>query len=146
MLEQFVQTKGMGVITTHYNNLKKLGDAHPGLVNGRMRFDVKHLEPLYQLEIGKPGSSFALEIAGKIGLSKKLIHEAKKKVGTDAVELDRLLNDWKKRKRLMRSKVKSINLKMRHWKKHLKITKNFKSELIKRKEIINEARQEAKHI
>jgi DNA mismatch repair protein MutS2 len=147
MLEQFVETKGMGVITTHYNNLKKLGDAHPGLVNGRMRFDVKHLEPLYQLEIGKPGSSFALEIAGKIGLSKKLIQEAKKKVGTDAVELDRLLNELEEEKKTYEEQSKKFKSQNDTLGKTLENYKMLQAEIdLKRKEIINEARQEAKHI
>jgi DNA mismatch repair protein MutS2 len=147
MLEQFVETKGMGVITTHYNNLKKLGDAHPGLVNGRMRFDVKHLEPLYQLEIGKPGSSFALEIAGKIGLSGKLIHEAKKKAGTDAVALDRLLNALEEEKKTYEEQSKKFKSQNETLGKTIENYKELQAEIdLKRKEIINEARQEAKHM
>jgi DNA mismatch repair protein MutS2 len=147
MLEQFVQTKGMGVITTHYNNLKKLGDAHPGLVNGRMRFDVKHLEPLYELEIGKPGSSFALEIAGKIGLPKKLIAQAKKKVGTDAVELDRLLNELEEEKKNFEEQSKKYKSQNQTLEKTLENYKKLQSEINeKRKDILNDARIEAKHI
>ncbi len=147
MLEQFVDTKGMGVITTHYNNLKKLGDAHPGLVNGRMRFDVKQLEPLYELEIGKPGSSFALEIAGKIGLPKKLIAAAKKKVGTDAVELDRLLNELEQEKKDFEEQSKKYKSQNQTLEKALENYKKLQSEINdKRKEILNDARAEAKHI
>lgn len=147
MLEQFVQTKGMGVITTHYNNLKKLGDVQPGLINGRMRFDVKNLEPLYQLEIGKPGSSFALEIAGKIGLPKKLIQSAKKKVGTDAVELDRLLNELEEEKKSFEEQSKKFKSQNVTLDKTLEHYKKLQDELKnKKKEILNEAKVEAKQI
>ena len=147
MLEQFVETRGMGVITTHYNNLKKLGDAKPGLVNGRMRFDVKNLEPLYQLEIGKPGSSFALEIAGKIGLPKKLIQSAKKKVGTDAVELDRLLNELEEEKKSFEEQSKKFKSQNATLDKTLSNYKNLQEDLAnKRKVILNEAKVEAKQI
>jgi len=147
MLEQFVQTKGMGVITTHYNNLKKLGDARPGLINGRMRFDVKNLEPLYQLEIGKPGSSFALEIAGKIGLPKKLINAAKDKVGTDAVELDRLLNELEEEKKRYEEQSKKLRSQNETLEKTLVNYKKLQEEIgDKKKELLNEAKAEAKHI
>lgn len=147
MLEEFVETRAMGVITTHYNNLKKLGDVHPGLVNGRMRFDVKNLEPLYQLEIGKPGSSFALEIAGKIGLPKNLILAAKKKVGTDAVELDRLLNELEEEKKTYEEQSKKFKSQNETLRKTLENYRKLQEEIeLKRKEIVNEAKQEAKHI
>jgi len=147
MLEQFVQTKGMGVITTHYNNLKKLGDVRPGLINGRMRFDVKNLEPLYQLEIGKPGSSFALEIAGKIGLPKKLINAAKVKVGTDAVELDRLLNELEEEKKRYEEQSKKLRSQNETLEKTLVNYKKLQEEIgDKKKELLNEAKAEAKHI
>lgn len=147
ILEHLAQSKGMGIITTHYNNLKKMADSHSGLVNGRMRFDVKKLEPLYQLEIGKPGSSFALEIAGKIGLPQQLIQSAKKKVGTDAVELDRLLTELEKEKRSF--EVQSKKFKSQNTTLELTI-KNYKDLQLgideKKKEILNEAKVEAKNL
>jgi DNA mismatch repair protein MutS2 len=147
MLEELVQTKGFGVITTHYNNLKKMGDAHPGMVNGRMRFDVKKLEPLYELEIGKPGSSFALEIAGKIGLPGKLIQAAKSKVGTDAVELDRLLTELEEEKKTFEEQSKKFKSQNELLEKTIENYKNLQAEIdLKRKDILNDARQEAKNI
>src|SRR5690606_33641255 len=68
VLEKLNSERTFGVITTHYANLKAFADKTEGVVNGAMRFDVEKLEPLYELEIGKPGSSFAFEIAKKIGL------------------------------------------------------------------------------
>ena len=147
MLEQFVCTHGFGVITTHYNNLKKMGDAHPGMVNGRMRFDVQKLEPLYILEIGKPGSSFALEIAGKIGLSKELIKAAKEKVGTNAVELDRLLNELEEEKKTFEEQTKKLRSQNEVLEKSIENYQSLKADIdIRRKDIINDARQEAKNI
>ncbi|KAI9550157.1 MutS protein like protein 4 [Daphnia sinensis] len=76
-----------GVITTHYGNLKQIANKNQGLVNGAMRYDVNRLEPLYQLEIGKPGSSFALEIASKIGISKEILDYAKANIGEEREEI-----------------------------------------------------------
>jgi len=81
-----------GVITTHYGNLKQISSRSQGLVNGAMRYDVDKLEPLYQLDIGKPGSSFALEIASKIGISKDIIAYAKDQIGEERVKYDKMLN------------------------------------------------------
>jgi DNA mismatch repair protein MutS2 len=80
------------VITSHYGNLKQISSRSQGLVNGAMRYDVDKLEPLYQLDIGKPGSSFALEIASKIGISKDIIAYAKEQIGEERVKYDKMLN------------------------------------------------------
>lgn len=147
ILEQLAKSKGMGIITTHYNNLKKMADSHSGLINGRMRFDVKKLEPLYQLEIGKPGSSFALEIAGKIGLPRELIQSAKKKVGTDAVELDRLLTELEKEKKHYEEQSKKFERQNSVLEKTILNYKDLQSDLDERKkEIMNEAKVEAKNL
>lgn len=147
ILEQLVKSKGMGLITTHYNNLKKMADSYGGLVNGRMRFDVKKLEPLYQLEIGKPGSSFALEIAGKIGLPSELIQSAKKKVGTDAVELDRLLTELEKEKKHFEEQSKRFEKQSSVLEKTILNYKDLQSDLDERKkEIMNNAKVEAKNL
>ncbi|MFW9597795.1 MAG: endonuclease MutS2, partial [Paludibacter sp.] len=82
-LERFNRNSAFGVITTHYTNLKLYADATEGVVNGAMLYDRQHLQPLFQLSIGNPGSSFAVEIARKIGLPEDLIAEAAEKVGSD---------------------------------------------------------------
>lgn len=147
ILEQLAKSKGMGIITTHYNNLKKMADGYTGLINGRMRFDVKKLEPLYQLEIGKPGSSFALEIAGKIGLPKQLIQSAKKKVGTDAVELDRLLTELEQEKKHFEEQSLKFEKQNSVLEKTIKNYKYLQSDLDeKKKEIMNDAKVEAKNL
>ncbi|NJN27952.1 MAG: hypothetical protein HC819_19260 [Cyclobacteriaceae bacterium] len=137
----------MGIITTHYNNLKKMADATNGLLNGRMRFDVKNLEPLYQLEIGKPGSSFALEIAGKIGLPKSLIQSAKQKVGTDAVELDRLLAELEEEKKNHEEQKARFEKQNDMLEKAISNYKSLQNDLDERKkEIMNQAKLEAKSL
>lgn len=147
MLEELAESGAEGIITTHYNNLKKIADAKEGLINGRMRFDVKKLEPLYQLEIGKPGSSFALEIAGKIGLPRPLIKSAKKKVGTDAVELDRLLTELEEEKKTFEEQSKKFKDQNDLLEKTIRNYKELQSDIdIRKKEILNEAKHEAKKI
>lgn len=147
ILEQLAQSNGMGIITTHYNNLKKMADSHKGLVNGRMRFDVKKLEPLYHLEIGKPGSSFALEIASKIGLSRQLIKSAKMKVGTDAVELDRLLTELEKEKKYFEEQSKHFEKQNSVLDATIKNYKNLQSTLEENKKVVlNNAKIEAKNL
>jgi len=147
ILEQLAKSNAQGIITTHYNNLKKMADASDGLINGRMRFDVKKLEPLYQLEIGKPGSSFALEIAGKIGLPKQLIQSAKQKVGTDAVELDRLLTELEEEKKNHEEQSRKLSHQNSILEKTIKNYKELQSEVDeKKKEILNDAKIEAKNL
>ena len=81
-----------GIITTHYGNLKEVASKTQGLINGSMRYDVDKLEPLYHLDLGKPGSSFALEIASKIGISKEILNYAKENIGEERVKYDRMLS------------------------------------------------------
>ncbi|MFT7029336.1 MAG: DNA mismatch repair protein MutS2 [Marinoscillum sp.] len=92
ILSTLNETKAFGVVTTHYHNLKKFGENHEGVVNGAMKYDVAALEPLFILEVGKPGSSFAFEIATKIGLPSVTIEQARGMVGTSQVAYDALLN------------------------------------------------------
>ena len=96
------------MITTHYGNLKQLAEKQQGLVNGAMRYDVEKLEPLYQLEIGKPGSSFALEIASKIGLSKEIVSYAKQQIGEERVRYDRLLSKLENEKNQYAQLLKEV--------------------------------------
>lgn len=93
ILEKLHVQKAFGVITTHYTNLKVYAQEHEGLVNGAMRFDAANLEPLYQLEIGKPGSSFAFEIAQKIGLPQPILQSSREKMGQEQVNLEKLLRE-----------------------------------------------------
>jgi DNA mismatch repair protein MutS2 len=91
ILQKLSDAKAFGIITTHFSNLKTMAQEKSGLVNGAMAFDVEKLEPLFRLEIGNPGSSFALELASKIGLSIEVIDLAKAKLGQEQLSLDELL-------------------------------------------------------
>ncbi len=111
ILHQLNEAKAVGVITTHYTNLKVFAENQSGLVNGAMQFDAQNLEPLYQLEIGKPGSSFAFEIAQKIGLKNEVIQEARQHAGTERVNYDHLLRELEIEKKNYNSKNQAISAK-----------------------------------
>jgi DNA mismatch repair protein MutS2 len=136
-----------GVITTHYGNLKLIANKHQGLVNGAMRYDVDRLEPIYQLEIGKPGSSFALEIASKIGLSKDILAYAKEHIGEDRVRYDRLLTQLENEKNQYANLLREVKEKDKLLQVRLKEYNQLKEtlELTKRK-YIQEAKLEAKSL
>ncbi|MDO9634987.1 MAG: Smr/MutS family protein [Paludibacter sp.] len=114
-LERFNRNKAFGVITTHYTNLKHYAEDAEGIVNGAMLYDRQHLQPLFQLEIGNPGSSFAIEIARKIGLPEDLIADAAAKVGSEHLDYDKHLQDivrdkryWEKKRQQIRQKEKKL--------------------------------------
>ena len=114
-LERFNRNKAYGVITTHYTNLKHFAEDAEGIVNGAMLYDRQHLQPLFQLEIGNPGSSFAIEIARKIGLPEDLIADAAAKVGAEHLDYDKHLQDivrdkryWEKKRQQIRQKEKKL--------------------------------------
>jgi DNA mismatch repair protein MutS2 len=98
VLGQLHNSKVYGVITTHYTNLKNFAEKTEGIVNGAMRYNPAELQPLYQLEIGKPGSSFALEIARKIGLPKNILDKAGTLVGKEKIRYDKLLEQLEQEK------------------------------------------------
>lgn len=134
-----------GVITTHYTNLKNYAERTPGIVNGAMRYDHKHLQPLYQLEIGKPGSSFAIEIAQKIGLPKHIIDRASKLVGRDKIRYDRLLEELETEKQELEKKVREatkLEEKLKRQVKDYSDLKNFLED--SKQEIMREAKGKAK--
>jgi DNA mismatch repair protein MutS2 len=111
ILEELASKKAYGVITTHYRNLKLFADKQQGLANGAMQFDSKNLEPLYQLEIGKPGSSFAFEIAHKIGLPENVILKAKEYAGDKQVNFDQMLRELEIEKKHFETQNKALKLK-----------------------------------
>ncbi len=147
ILEGLNQTKAFGVINTHYANLKSFADRTEGVLNGAMRFDTEHLEPLYQLEMGQPGSSFAFEIAHKIGLPKEIIATAKEKVGQGQVNFDKMLRDLEKEKRQMATRNQEMAQKDKQLNQTLKEYNELKSYLdTERKKILNQAKEEAKKL
>jgi len=147
ILEQLNHIKTYGIITTHYTNLKQYADEAEGVINGAMRFDSGKLEPLYQLEIGKPGSSFALEIAQKIGLPKKVLARAKEYIGVEKVEFDKMLSDLEVEKARFETLNRDMNAKDKRLSKLSEEYEELKSHMEKqRKQILNEAKQEAQRL
>lgn len=136
-----------GVITTHYSNLKHFGNATPGIVNGAMLYDQHKMQPLFQLQIGKPGSSFAIEIARKIGLPEVVISEASEKVGQDHIDMDKHLREIARDRRYWEEKRSNIR---RQEKRLEEVSTNVETELSQlnkqRKQIIEEAKKEAEKL
>ncbi|GAB3934516.1 endonuclease MutS2 [Larkinella terrae] len=145
ILEELTKSGAYGVINTHYTNLKLFADKTTGLVNGAMRFDGEHLEPLYELEIGRPGSSFAFEIASKIGLPKNVIDRAKEKLGSQQVNLEKLLKELDIEKRVFAERNLEMGINQRKLAQQLAETTALKTRLDNdQKKLLNEAKQKAR--
>ena len=143
-LHVFNQQKAFGVITTHYTNLKHFATENEGVVNGAMLYDRHLMQPLFQLEIGNPGSSFAIEIARKIGLPEHIIADATLKVGAEHIDFDKNLQDIARDKRYWENKRQQIRLKE---KKLEETTEQLRKELEQvtkqRKQVLKDAKNEA---
>ncbi len=98
------EKKAFGVVTTHYANLKLLADSNPGIVNGAMLFDTRYLQPLYVMMMGKPGSSFAFEIAKKIGFPEEILDIAADISGREHLDFDKQLQQLEIEKKEVRKK------------------------------------------
>ena len=147
ILSELKDSKALGVITTHYGNLKEFAEKEHGLLNGAMRYDVSELQPLYRLEIGKPGSSFALEIAQKIGLPKPTIEKAKKRVGKKLVSYDRMLAELDTQRQMVEQSKKSLVNREAELTELTNQYQQLKTHLEQReKKILNEANKEANQI
>ena len=146
-LERFNRNKAFGVITTHYTNLKHFAEDAEGIVNGAMLYDRQHLQPLFQLQIGNPGSSFAIEIARKIGLPEDLITDAADKVGSEHLDYDKHLQDIVRDKRYWENKRQQIRIKE---KKLEELVLKYESEMAEinkqKKEITQKAKTEAQQL
>ena len=110
ILERLLERGCYGVVTTHYANIKYFASNAEGVANGAMLFDVQRIRPLFKLEIGKPGSSFAVEIARKIGLPEEIIRAASDKAGSDHINLERQLREIARDKRYWEQKRDRIRL------------------------------------
>ncbi len=144
ILDKLNQLHTFGVITTHYTNLKHFASSAEGIINGAMLYDAQNMNPLFKLEIGKPGSSFAFEIARKIGLPEDILEKATEKIGKDHIDFDRNLRQINRDKRYWETK----RMKIRKVEKILDDTaENYQSELEEiqkqRKEILKKAKEEA---
>lgn len=147
LLDRFNQKHTYGVITTHYQNLKHFAEDTEGIINGAMLYDRHLMQPLFKLSIGNPGSSFAIEIARKIGLPEDVIAEASDKVGSDYVDMDKYLQDIVRDKRYWESKRQNIRQKEKRLEE---ITERYEADIKKlekqRKEILATAKAEAERI
>lgn len=136
-----------GVITTHYTNLKHFAAETPGIANGAMLYDSHRMSPLFELRIGKPGSSFAFEIAKKIGLPKEILDDAASKIGEDLINYDKHLKDIARDKRYWEEKRRKIH---ENEKRLDEVVEKYSNELSEasrmRKEIIREAQAKAQEI
>ncbi len=147
MLKQFMLKQTYGVITTHYQNLKQFADSHEGVVNGSMLYDRHEMQALFRLEIGNPGSSFAIEIARKTGIPEEVIADASAIVGQDYINADKYLLDIVRDKRYWEGKRQTIHQREKEMEKTLARYESEISELQKkRKEIIANAKQQAEEI
>jgi DNA mismatch repair protein MutS2 len=134
-----------GVLTTHYTNLKHFASLTEGIVNGAMAFDNHIMQPLFQLYIGKPGSSFAFEIAKKIGLPDNILHNAAEKAGVKNIDYDRHLKDIARDKRYWENKRQNIRQNEKHLEELInEYEKELSSAKSLRKEIISRAKEEAR--
>lgn len=109
VLKQFWKKETFGVITTHYQNLKHFAEDHPGVVNGAMLYDRHQMQALFQLSIGQPGSSFAIEIARKTGIPEEVINDASEIVGSEYIQSDKYLQDIVRDKRYWEGKRQTIH-------------------------------------
>ncbi|KAA5548174.1 endonuclease MutS2 [Adhaeribacter rhizoryzae] len=145
VLEKLNQQGVFGVITTHYTNLKNFAQRTPGIVNGAMRYDHKELKPLYQLVIGKPGSSFAIEIARKIGLPQEIVNKASNLAGRDKIRYDRLLEELEAEKAEVEKRNRELASQEKKMRQSAKEYSDMKQLLEESKaDIISEAKQKAK--
>lgn len=113
VLEVLNRKKVRGVITTHYSNLKNFANSTDGIQNASMLFDQVEMKPFYQLEMGLPGSSYAFEIAQKIGLPAALLNSAKQKIGHQQKKVDTLLADLEREKKEMAIKQNELSIQTR---------------------------------
>ncbi len=144
LLERYNNRESYGVITTHYQNLKHFANENDGVINGAMLYDRHLMQPLFTLSIGNPGSSFAVEIARKIGLPEEVIAHASEKVGGDYINMDKYLQDIARDKRYWARKRDEIR---RERKRLEEITSSYEANLEdvnkQKKEILSKAKEEA---
>jgi DNA mismatch repair protein MutS2 len=137
ILGELAATGAYGVVTTHYTNLKHFAASADGVVNAAMRYDVQHMQPLFELETGKPGSSFAFEIARNIGLPDKVIQKASELVGDNHIQFDKHLREisrdkryWENKRQKIRQSSKEIDELLLKYSETLAATEKEKKKII----------------
>jgi DNA mismatch repair protein MutS2 len=147
ILEQLNSKKVRGVVTTHYSNLKLFASNTEGLQNASMLFDNQQMKPLYILQMGKPGSSYAFEIAQKIGLSKEILASAKTKIGEQQNRVDSLLVDLERDKKDIYHTKVAVNKKEKELETLRQSYESLKAEMdANKKEILRKAKEEAREV
>ena len=147
MLKQFWKKQAFGVITTHYQNLKHFAEDHPGVVNGAMLYDRHEMQALFQLAIGQPGSSFAIEIARKTGIPEEVIKDASDIVGQDYIQSDKYLQDIVRDKRYWEGKRQTIHQHEKSLEGHIQRYESNLEEIEReRKAILRRAQEQANEL
>lgn len=147
LLGELAASGAYGVVTTHYSNLKHFAASADGVVNAAMRYDVQHMQPLFELETGKPGSSFAFEIARNIGLPDRVIQKASELVGDNHIQFDKHLREISRDKRYWENKRQKIRQNSREIDELLaKYSETLAATEKERKKIIQETRLKSEEI
>ncbi len=147
MLRQFWKKRAFGVITTHYQNLKHFAEDHEGVVNGAMLYDRHEMQALFQLSIGQPGSSFAIEIARKSGIPEEVINDASEIVGRDYIQSDKYLQDIVRDKRYWEGKRQTIHQHEKSLEGRIARYESSIEEIEReRKEILRRAKEQAEEL
>ena len=147
VLNQFVKKQAWGVITTHYQNLKHYADSHDGIANGAMLYDRHEMRPLFQLAIGQPGSSFAIEIARKTGIPEEVIKEASEMVGSDYIQSDKYLQDIVRDKRYWENKRQNVHQREKELERTVARYEKEIADLDQsRKDILRKAKEQAEEL
>jgi DNA mismatch repair protein mutS2 len=147
VLTQFYRRGAFGVITTHYQNLKRFADTYPGVANGAMLYDRQGMRALFQLSMGRPGSSFAIEIARQTGLPEEVIQDAAQIVGDDYIQSDKYLQDIIRDKRYWEAKRQTIHRQEKEMQATINRYKHDIDELSKeRKAILKKAKEQAEEL
>lgn len=147
VLKQFWKKKAFAVITTHYQNLKHFADDHDEVVNGAMLYDRHEMQALFQLQIGRPGSSFAIEIARKTGIPEEVISDATEIVGQDYIQSDKYLQDIVRDKRYWESKRQTIHQREKDMQRTIdRYESNITDIEQERKAILRRAKEQAEEL
>ena len=147
VLNELNQNKALGVVTTHFSNLKVFASNTAGVFNAGMSFDNNELRPLYILEIGKPGSSYAFEISQKIGLNKSILNYARSKMDVRQQDLDKLLNELEREREKLKKELLRQSEDETRLKKLIDENERTRAELSKnKKRLIAETQEKVKEL
>ena len=147
VLKQFCKKKTYGVITTHYQNLKHFADSHEGIANGAMLYDRHEMRALFQLQIGQPGSSFAIEIARKTGIPDEVIRDASEIVGSEYIQSDKYLQDIVRDKRYWENKRQTIHQREKEMERTIaRYEQEIRDLEQSRKDILRKAKEQAEEL